>query len=152
MQQIVITKSKRRLELFEDGRLVKGYRVVLGSCPVGDKTAEGDGKTPEGEYRIFVKNDKSKYFLSLGISYPARKDAEKAMENGAISDEEFALINEACAELGRPPQKTALGGEIYIHGGGTEGDWTEGCIALDNADMQELFDRISVSAVVKIVP
>lgn len=152
MQQIVITKSERMLELFENQKLIKAYKIVLGSCPVGDKSAEGDGKTPEGEYRIFVKNDKSKYYLSLGISYPARKDAEKALENGVISDDEFDLINDAFSSLGRPPQKTALGGEIYIHGGGTDGDWTEGCIALDNADMQELFDRVTVFATVKILP
>lgn len=152
MQQIIITKSERKLELFEDGLLVSSYNVVLGSCPVGHKTAEGDGKTPEGEYRIFVKNDKSKYFLSLGISYPAKKDADKAIESALISDEEFGLIKDAFSDLGRPPQKTALGGEIYIHGGGTDGDWTEGCIALDNADMRELFDLVAVSATVTILP
>lgn len=152
MQLIVIKKSERRLELFENDEFVKAYKVVLGSCPVGDKTAEGDGKTPEGEYNIFVKNDKSKYFLSLGISYPAKKDADNGLANSAITDEEFNLISNAISGNDRPPQKTALGGEIYIHGGGVDGDWTKGCIALDDGDMQELFDRVKVSAGVKILP
>lgn len=146
MQKIVITKSERKLDLFENDTFVKSFNVALGSCPLGDKTAEGDGKTPEGEYNIFVKNDKSKFFLSLGLSYPSIKDARRGIENGTITEEEFKEIEQAFTAKGNLPQKTALGGEIYIHGGGIDGDWTEGCIALDNSDMQELFERIDISA------
>ena len=112
----------------------------------------GDGKTPEGEFYVFAKNARSKFYLSLGLSYPNIKAAERGLKDEIISREEYDAILEAIKEKRTPPQKTALGGEIYIHGGGIETDWTKGCIALRNGEMKEIFELISVGAKVKILP
>src|SRR5512141_1994564 len=65
--RILVRKAERKLELSKDGKLLKTYKVVLGTSPLGDKSVEGDGKTPEGEFYIFTKNDQSRYYLSLGL-------------------------------------------------------------------------------------
>ena len=134
-----------------DSNLVRSFRMVLGFSPELDKELEGDGRTPEGEFYVFTKNPKSRFHLSLGLSYPAPDDAERGLPAGMISQEEHAAILKAANEKGMPPQKTALGGEIYIHGGGTANDWTDGCIALDNDEMTELFEAVPVGTKVKIV-
>ena len=149
---LLIRKSERRIDLFDGVKLVKTYRLALGFSPAGDKSIEGDGRTPEGEYYVFVKNPKSKYHLSLGLSYPGREDAERGLKVGLISREEHDEIVAAIAERGMPLQKTKLGGEIYIHGGGTASDWTEGCVALDNEEMAELFRSIPIGTKVTILP
>ena len=150
--EIIVRKAARSLEVWESGTVIKSYRIVLGSCPIGIKEIEGDGKTPEGEYFVAVKNEKSKFHLSLGLSYPSREDAARAVKGGLIGASDAAEI-EAVLDSGRlPPQKTALGGEIYIHGGGTAGDWTQGCIALENSEMEELFALAEKGTKVTIVP
>lgn len=150
--RLIIKKGKRELLVFDGEKPVKTYKIVLGSAPVGDKEIEGDGKTPEGDFFIFTKNDKSKFFLSLGISYPSIDNAKRGLENDLISREEHDAIVEAINNKQMPPQKTKLGGEIYLHGGGTIADWTDGCIALRNEEMQELFDAVSVGTSVAILP
>lgn len=150
--RIVIRKLDRKLDLFDGNKFMKSYAVVLGFRPQGDKETEGDGRTPEGNFYVFTKNSKSKFHLSLGISYPGIKDAERGLKEKLISKEEFDEIRAAIAEKLTPLQKTKLGGEIYIHGGGTVSDWTEGCIALDDAEMTELFAAIPVGAKVTIMP
>ena len=148
---IVIRKSARTLEVYDGERLVQTIPMVLGSSPDLDKETEGDGRTPEGEFYVFTKNPKSRFHLSLGISYPAPEDAERGFAGGMISKEERELILSAAEHRKMPLQKTRLGGEIYIHGGGTANDWTDGCIALENAEMTELFEAIPVGARVTIV-
>jgi len=150
--RIIIRKADRTLDLFDGKALVRSYPIVLGFDPAGDKGREGDGKTPEGEFYIFTKNPESKFYLSLGISYPSVEDAERGLRDGLISSAEHRAILDAVAAKRMPPQKTALGGEIYIHGGGLEGDWTEGCIAMKNEDIRELFDAVNVSASAVIMP
>lgn len=149
---IVVKKKKRVLKLFDGPRLVKSYRVALGSVPVGDKIREGDGRTPEGDFFIFTKNPESKFFLSLGVSYPNKDAARRGLENGLITLAEHDRIVAAIEKKEMPPQKTKLGGEIYIHGMGNLTDWTEGCIALTNREMKELYDRIPVGTPVRIEP
>ncbi len=154
--RIVIKKGKRTLKLFDGQELIKSYAIGLGSEPIGDKEKEGDGKTPEGEFYIHTKNPKSRYFLSLGISYPSIEDAERGIKNGLISEQEYSEIVKAIKEKKMPPQKTKLGGEIYIHGGSGESDrdidWTAGCIALKNSEIQELFDSLDINTPVSILP
>lgn len=145
-------KKERKLELFDGERLVKTYPVALGFAPEGDKDSEGDGKTPEGEFYVCVKNSKSKFHLSLGISYPDMKASERGLRCGAISQNEYESIIQAIAEQRMPLQKTSLGGEIYIHGGGTASDWTDGCIALADEDIAELFDLIPLGVPFTIKP
>jgi murein L,D-transpeptidase YafK len=150
--RIVIYKSKRRLELHSDGRVVRTYAIGLGFSPVGDKQKEGDGRTPEGDFYIFVKNPKSAYYLSLGVSYPNIEDAERGLRDGLISNAQHAQILRAIRNKTAPPQYTSLGGLIYIHGNGAGSDWTWGCVALDNANMKELFDSVAVGTPVTIKP
>ena len=147
---IVISKKKRLLEIFDGEKLVRRYKIALGFSAKDDKEIEGDGKTPIGEFYVFTKNPESKFHLSLGLSYPNLEDAQRGLKAKIISQEEFDEIAKAIAEKRMPPQKTALGGEIYIHGGGTKSDWTEGCVALENEQIKEIFDAIPVGAKVII--
>jgi len=148
--QIVVSKSKRQLELYANGKVVRSYRVGLGFNPIDDKTKEGDGCTPEGEFYVFTRNTKSAYYLSLGISYPNAEDAARGLRDGLITKTTHDSIVEAIKKKKMPPQYTALGGLIYIHGNGSAKDWTWGCVALENEDMRELFDAVQVGTPVVI--
>jgi murein L,D-transpeptidase YafK len=149
---IVVKKKKRRLYLYDGKKLVKTYIVGLGFAPVGDKEKEGDGKTPEGEFYIFTKNPKSSFYLSLGVSYPNIEDAKRGLKEELITKDQHDAIVKAVNGKKSPLQKTRLGGEIYIHGNGSATDWTWGCVALENAEMKELFELIPVGAKVRIEP
>ena len=149
---LIITKSKRELQIFDGESIVKTYKIALGFAPDGDKNVEGDGKTPLGDYYIFTKNNQSKFFLSLGVSYPNIEDAKRGLSENLISKAEYETIIGAVNNEQMPPQKTKLGGDIYIHGGGTISDWTQGCIALENGEIQEIFNAIPVGVRVKILP
>ena len=150
--RLVVKKSERKLEVFDDEKLIKTYKIVLGFAPEGDKEQEGDGKTPLGEFYVFTKNDQSRFYLSLGLSYPSIDDATRGLKENLISQAEHDAIVQAVNEKKMPPQYTRLGGEIYIHGGGTAKDWTWGCMALKNEEMKELFDAVPVGAKVSILP
>ena len=149
---IVITKRTRTLELFNGNESIKRYKIALGSSPKGDKAVQGDGKTPEGEFYVFTKNDQSKFYLSLGLSYPNREDAKRGLAAKLITDAQYDAIIKAVDKKEMPPQDTRLGGEIYIHGGGIDTDWTIGCVAMRNDDMKELFDAATVGMPVTILP
>jgi murein L,D-transpeptidase YafK len=150
--RIVVKKAERKLLLYSAGTLVRAYRIGLGLNPVGDKVREGDRRTPEGEFYIFTKNDKSAFYLSLGISYPSAKHAERGLRDGLITKAQYESIMRALKAGKTPPQNTALGGDIYIHGDGAGNDWTWGCVALENEDIRELFNAVSVGTPVKIEP
>lgn len=149
--RIVIKKGERKLEIYDGRKLVKTYTVVLGFAAKGDKEIEGDGRTPEGEFYVFTKNPESRFHLSLGISYPSKDDALRGFANGLISKIEHDDIVKAIDKGSMPPQKTRLGGEIYIHGGGTESDWTDGCIALKNEEIREIFELTPTGTKVTIL-
>ena len=150
--RIIVFKSKRRLELYSDDVLVRTYKVGLGLNPVPDKKRQGDYATPEGDFYVFTKNDKSAFYLSLGISYPNAEDAERGLRDGLISQAQHDAIVKALRRKATPPQNTALGGDIYIHGNGATSDWTWGCVALENEDIRELFDAVPVGTTVTIKP
>lgn len=150
--QIVVIKSRRQLLLYANGQLLRTYRVGLGFNPVNDKIREGDGATPEGTFYVFTKNVESKFYLSLGISYPNPEDAERGRRDGLINQEQYERIVEANGQQKAPPQDTPLGGQIYIHGHGADRDWTWGCVALDDRDVKELFDAVPVGTRVVIKP
>jgi murein L,D-transpeptidase YafK len=150
--RIVVYKSKRQLELYSNGAVVRTYRVGLGSNPVDDKQREGDRATPEGEFYVFTKNPKSAYYLSLGISYPNIEDAERGLRTGLITRSQHNQIVSAIKRKSGPPQYTALGGLIYIHGNGAASDWTWGCVALENEDIKELYDAVETGTPVTIKP
>jgi murein L,D-transpeptidase YafK len=150
--RIVVYKSARKLELYLDKTLVRTYRVGLGFSPIADKQREGDGATPEGDFYIFVKNNKSAYYLSLGVSYPNPEDAARGLRDGLITKAQYDAIVETHRKKTAPPQNTKLGGLIYIHGHGAKSDWTWGCVALENEDMKELYELVSVGTPVAIKP
>ncbi len=150
--KIIIRKKLRSLEVYDGDKLIRSFTIVLGFEPIGDKEIEGDGKTPEGEFYVFTKNAESKFHLSLGLSYPSKEDAERGFAKGLISKPERDQIFSAINNKKMPPQKTALGGEIYVHGGGTGRDWTWGCVALENDEIEELFKAIPLGTNVTITP
>lgn len=133
-----ICKSARQLTLWQEERLMLRCSIGLGRCPAGPKTREGDGCTPEGRYRICLIKEQGKYGRSLGISYPGPEDGARALAEGRIDLLTYQAICLAHQENRRPPWGSPLGGEIYIHEGGSASDWTQGCIALNQEDMDRL--------------
>jgi len=150
--RIVVKKAERKLFLYSDDKLVRTYHIGLGLSPIGDKIRQGDRRTPEGDFYIFTKNDKSAFYLSLGISYPNAAHAERGLREGLITKAQYDEIRSALKAKKTPPQNTALGGDIYIHGNGAGSDWTWGCVALENRDVRELFQAIPVGTPVRIEP
>jgi lipoprotein-anchoring transpeptidase ErfK/SrfK len=148
--KIVVSKSKRQLLLYAGGAIVRTYRIALGANPVDDKVRQGDRATPEGDFYVCVKNARSNFYLSLGLSYPNAEHAARGLRDKLITRAEHGRIVRALQSKKRPPWDTALGGEIFIHGGGTDGDWTWGCVALANADIKELFDALPLGTSVRI--
>lgn len=139
VDRIVVEKAARRMTLYDGAEAVATYRIALGSSPVGDKTRQGDGRTPEGVYRIDFKNSRSRYRLSLRLSYP---DAEDRRRAGAA---------------GVDP-----GGDIFIHGtpgldappprGSPIRDWTLGCIAVSNREIEDIYRLVEVGTRIEIRP
>ena len=136
IDRILIEKAARRLTLWQEGRPVREYRIALGFAPEGHKTQQGDGRTPEGRYRIDRRNPESKYHLSLGLDYPRPADRARA------------------AAAGVPP-----GGDIFIHGQPNgfgavtlRHDWTAGCIAVANAEIEEMWRVAGIGTEVEIRP
>jgi murein L,D-transpeptidase YafK len=150
--RITVKKAERRLELQRAGQLVKTYRIGLGFAPAGIKEKQGDGRTPEGNYFICNKNPKSRFYLSLGLNYPNADDARRGLEQGLIGKNQYGAIIGAEKRKTVPPWNTNLGGEIFIHGRGANSDWTWGCIALDDVDIRELYEIISIGTVVTVLP
>ena len=150
--RVVVYKSRRQLILFRDGMEPKSYRITLGTEPDGDKERRGDCRTPLGTFYVCEKNQKSKFYLFVAISYPNEEDAARGLEHGLITRAQHDAIARAIAAHKTPPWHTRLGGEIGIHGGGTAWDWTQGCVAVDNADMRELYAEIPIGAEVTIEP
>jgi murein L,D-transpeptidase YafK len=150
--RIVVAKTARQLTLMCGSRLERAYPVTLGRNSGADKAVEGDEATPLGEFYVCAKNPRSKHFLSLCISYPNAEDAERGLAAGLIDSAEHAQILQAIAARKMPPQRTRLGGEIYIHGRGGQFNprGTRGCIALSNPDMQDLYDRVAIGTAVTI--
>src|SRR6185503_6097747 len=148
--RIVVIKSQRKLELYSAGSLLRTYQVGLGLNPVPDKQRSGDRATPEGEFYVFVKNPKSQFHLSLGVSYPNIEDAQPGLKDGLLTPAQRDQIVRAIKQKQAPPQYTALGGLIYIHGNGASSDWTWGCVALENEDIEELYRVVPVGTPVTI--
>lgn len=150
--EILIQKARRALVVLDGGRAVLNCRVALGSAPEGAKRAEGDGRTPEGRYRICLVKENGKYGRSLGLDYPNEQDAALAFAQGRIDERTLVNVRNARALKRRPPWGSPLGGEIYIHEGGADDDWTAGCVALESADMDVLFALREKIEWVEIVP
>jgi murein L,D-transpeptidase YafK len=135
--KVLVLKSERKLLLMRGDEVLKTYSVSLGGSPVGPKIRQGDSKTPEGIYVLDRHNAKSQYHRSIHISYPNAEDVARAKK------------------LGVPP-----GGDVFVHGqphdfSGTSqqlGDWTDGCIAVTNAEMDEIWRAVADGTVIEIRP
>ncbi len=149
---IVVKKAERQLELWQGETLIDTFSIGLGFAPEGQKQMEGDGKTPEGEYYVCVRNSKSSFYLSLGVSYPNKEDAAAALLDERIDKETYERIVSAIDKGQCPDWYTPLGGEIMIHGCGGSSDWTRGCIAVDNEVMDLLFDYCPIGTRITILP
>ena len=149
---ILVLKAERRLEVRRGEQTVKTYRIGLGNTPTGAKQRQGDGRTPEGTFYVCVKNPKSRFHLSLGLSYPTPADATRGLREGLITQAEHDAVLAAHRNHTTPPWNTALGGEIFIHGNGSGSDWTLRCVALDDVDMTELYARVGKGTPVEIRP
>jgi len=139
---LVASKSARRLMLFVDGTRRQCLPMGLGFDPQGHKQREGDGRTPEGWYRT---SDKpwSAFAGAIAIHYPNRSDAQRARSDGRLSRSQYREVLGSLAHERVPLQQTPMGGEVLIHGGGSEQDWTLGCMALDDHDLARLRGALS---------
>ena len=133
VDRVAVNKARREMLLLSGESVVRSYRIALGPDPLGHKQQEGDGRTPEGRYTIDRRNPKSKYHLSLHISYPNETDHARAAAAGV-----------------------SPGGDIMIHGlkPGVPHpeDWTQGCIAVTNAEMEEIWGLVADGTPVEINP
>ncbi len=137
--QVLVNKSERRLHLLSGDRKVRSYRISLGDNPVGHKLYEGDSRTPEGDYTLDWRNPESDFYKSIHISYPSPKDRELAQAWGLDP-----------------------GGSIMIHGLPNDAgdlafayvglDWTEGCIAVTNEEMDEIWALVNDGTPIRIMP
>lgn len=137
--QVLVVKSEHRLYLIRDGQPYRSYKVAFGLNPIGHKEREGDFRTPEGRYRLDARNTASDFFLSIHLSYPSPEDVERARRH-----------------------HWAPGGSIMIHGLPNvpkrpidyykSTDWTDGCIALDNNDMLEVWLLTRANTPIEIRP
>jgi murein L,D-transpeptidase YafK len=139
VDKVLVIKSKRILMLLKDGEIFRTYKVALGKQPTGHKTRQGDRRTPEGRYVLDSRNPKSKYHLAIHISYPNESDVLSAQKRGV-----------------------SPGGDIMIHGlppgSGSIGElhsflnWTDGCIAVTNAEMEEIWQFVPDGTPIEIKP
>jgi len=126
---IVVEKSKRTLQLFQHGTLIKTYRVALGGHPVGPKRQRGDEKTPEGEYTIDGHLPHSHYHMAPHVSYPNAQDSARAKQAG-VDPGDAILIH------GWPNGQGAIGAAHRLH------DWTLGCIAVTDSEIEEIYKLV----------
>jgi murein L,D-transpeptidase YafK len=136
---IVIEKSQRRIALERDGVVLKSYEMSLGGSPLGHKQREGDGKTPEGTYGIDFKHPRSRYHLSLRISYPNTVDRDQASGRGVSAGSDIMIHG--------LPNGLGFLGALHLYR-----DWTDGCIAVTNAQIEEIWSMVDVGTRVEIKP
>jgi murein L,D-transpeptidase YafK len=139
IDQIVIEKSARKLSIFANAKNLKTYRVALGHNPVGAKQEEGDNKTPEGIYKIDGRNAQSSFHLALHVSYPSDEDKTRAAERGVSAGSDIMIhgIRNGRGWIGAFHRLT---------------DWTAGCIALTDEEIEELWRATPDGTTVEIRP
>ena len=139
IDRIVVEKSARRLSIFANGKELKTYRVALGRNSIGPKEQEGDMKTPEGIYKIDGRNPQSSFHLALHVSYPSEEDNARAAERGVPAGFEIMIHG----------IQNGLGWIGAFH---RRHDWTAGCIALTDEEIEELWRVTPDGTAVEIRP
>ncbi len=139
VDKVIVNKAKRELLLMHGGKVLKSYRVALGRNPISPKTRQGDGRTPEGVYSISGRNAASAFHRALRISYPNSVDRAQARKQG-VSPSGDIMIH------GLP------NGQAYIGKAHLLKDWTEGCIAVTSAEIEEIWSLVPDGASVEINP
>ncbi len=137
--RVVVLKKERTLQLLSQGKVIKTYKVALGGDPVGPKTRQGDHKTPEGLYVLDARNAHSQFYNSIHISYPSERDRAGARKSGV-----------------------APGGDVFVHGlpngygwigaGHRAKDWTDGCIAVTDEEIDEIWLAVGNGTPIEIRP
>ena len=137
--RVLVLKKERALQLLYRGKVVKTYRIALGGNPIGPKTSQGDHKTPEGIYVLDSRNARSRFHKSIHISYPSPRDRAAARRSGQ-----------------------SPGGDVYLHGlpngygwvgaSHRRKDWTDGCIAVSNEEMDEIWAAVTNGTAIEIRP
>lgn len=136
---VVVQKSQRQLQLIAEGRIVRTFPIALGKNPVGHKQYEGDGRTPEGRYLLDWRNPRSRFYKSIHISYPNRQDYERALRRGHVPGHAI-MIHGIPNEFSQAP-------ELF-----EAIDWTEGCIAVSNEAIEEIWRMVSNNTPIEIYP
>ncbi len=136
---VLVVKSESKLYLKKNGKLLKEYDIALGKNPKGHKRQEGDERTPEGKYVLDYKKEDSSFYKSIHISYPDDDDLRRAKESG-VNPGGFIMIH---------GQKNGLGWLSFI---AQRFNWTDGCIAVSNSDMDEIWQAVDVGIPIEITP
>jgi murein L,D-transpeptidase YafK len=150
-RRLIITKHNRALVVYDGDEEVMHVPVVLGKNS-GDKRREDDLATPEGAFYICSKNPDSQYHRFLGLSYPNLEDADRGLREKLITPAEYEQIRDAVAQKKCPPWKTALGGEVGLHGPCPNVTWTHGCIAMSVEQIERLYDLLEIGDEVTVLP
>jgi murein L,D-transpeptidase YafK len=137
--RILVRKAQRKLFLMRGDSILRTYKIALGLNPVGHKERSGDFRTPEGKYRLTRRNPRSDFFLSIQVSYPNEADTKRAKRNGWDAGGSI-MIHGLPNQLKRPP-------DYY-----ESRDWTDGCIAVSNSDMVEIWLLTPDNAPIEILP
>jgi len=137
--KVIVYKGKRQLQLLRKGEVLKTYKIALGANPVGPKTRAGDKRTPEGSYVLDYRNPQSKFHLSIHISYPNAQDRANAAKLGVSPGGDIFLH-------GLPNGYSWLGASHRLH------DWTDGCIAVTDEEIEEIWRAVPNGTPIEIKP
>lgn len=155
---IRVSKAKRRLALYRGPRLIDSFTIDVGYNTFADKKRQGSRerrdhwRTPEGTFYVVDKKPRSEFYKALVLNYPTIADAERGLKQGLITQDEYEAIAQAQERRRMPPMDTELGGWIEIHGDGTGAatNWTQGCVAVHNEALDELWNGVEVGTPVHI--
>lgn len=137
--KVVVIKSKRLMMLLKDGEIIKSYKISLGKNPVGHKLQAGDQKTPEGAYVLNSRKQNSKYHLAINISYPNESDIQNAQKLGVSPGNSIAIhgLPKDFEDVDKFQRRL---------------DWTDGCIAVTNAEIEEIWQLVPDGTPIEIKP
>jgi murein L,D-transpeptidase YafK len=139
--RVVVKKAERRLYLMRDGQALQSYEIALGFQPLGHKAREGDGRTPEGRYVLDRRNDRSRFYKALHISYPNPRDRLRAEHRDSSPGGMILIHGQPSGPSGGRDRPTRI-----------EGDWTLGCIAVSNREIEEIWSLTADGTPIEILP